>query len=305
MGASTRSHGSSRNRRRSPKSCARRATPARPRKPKRATWPIAVTEFAALIDLARKEHVALTIVGPEIPLVAGIVDQLRSGGPQVLRAARSRRAARGLERLHEGVSDAPRDPDGGLPHLHGIRSGARLRSHAHAADRHQGRRPRSRQRRDHRRRRWPRLKLRSIACCAQRQFGAAGTKVVIEDFLRRRGSELHRDRRRHARRAARELARPQDARRRRPRPEHRRHGRLLAGARRHRVRARARHARNHAADRARPRRRRHLLPRLSVRRSHDRRRRPTARHRVQLPAWATPRRSRSCSACAPTWSTCA
>jgi phosphoribosylamine--glycine ligase len=42
--------------------------------------PIAVTDFAALIDLARRERVALTVVGPEIPLVGGIVDQFEAAG---------------------------------------------------------------------------------------------------------------------------------------------------------------------------------------------------------------------------------
>jgi phosphoribosylamine--glycine ligase len=41
---------------------------------------VAVTDFAALIDLARREHVALTIVGPEIPLVAGVVDSFEAAG---------------------------------------------------------------------------------------------------------------------------------------------------------------------------------------------------------------------------------
>jgi phosphoribosylamine--glycine ligase len=41
---------------------------------------IAVTDFAALIDLARKEQVALTVVGPEIPLVAGVVDSFEAAG---------------------------------------------------------------------------------------------------------------------------------------------------------------------------------------------------------------------------------
>ena len=41
---------------------------------------IAVSDFAALIELARKEQVALTIIGPEIPLVAGIVDSFEAAG---------------------------------------------------------------------------------------------------------------------------------------------------------------------------------------------------------------------------------
>jgi phosphoribosylamine--glycine ligase len=42
--------------------------------------PIAVTDSAALIDLARRERVSLTLVGPEIPLVAGIVDRFEAAG---------------------------------------------------------------------------------------------------------------------------------------------------------------------------------------------------------------------------------
>jgi phosphoribosylamine--glycine ligase len=41
---------------------------------------IAVTDFAALIELAQREQVGLTIVGPEIPLVAGIVDSFEAAG---------------------------------------------------------------------------------------------------------------------------------------------------------------------------------------------------------------------------------
>jgi phosphoribosylamine--glycine ligase len=37
-------------------------------------------DFPALIDLARKERVALTIVGPELPLVSGIVDTFEAAG---------------------------------------------------------------------------------------------------------------------------------------------------------------------------------------------------------------------------------
>jgi phosphoribosylamine--glycine ligase len=48
--------------------------------PKSRNVSIAVTDFAALIDLARHEQVGLTIVGPEIPLVAGIVDSFEAAG---------------------------------------------------------------------------------------------------------------------------------------------------------------------------------------------------------------------------------
>jgi phosphoribosylamine---glycine ligase len=48
--------------------------------PKARNLPIPVTDFAALIDVAKKERVALTVVGPEAPLVGGIVDTFEAAG---------------------------------------------------------------------------------------------------------------------------------------------------------------------------------------------------------------------------------
>ena len=41
---------------------------------------IAVNDIAALLDFAQKEAVGLTIVGPEVPLVSGIVDRFQEAG---------------------------------------------------------------------------------------------------------------------------------------------------------------------------------------------------------------------------------
>ena len=41
---------------------------------------IKVTDIAALIDFAKSRDIGLTIVGPEIPLVAGIVDAFQEQG---------------------------------------------------------------------------------------------------------------------------------------------------------------------------------------------------------------------------------
>jgi phosphoribosylamine--glycine ligase len=41
---------------------------------------VAVTDLDALVALARAEQVALTVVGPEVPLVAGVVDRFRAEG---------------------------------------------------------------------------------------------------------------------------------------------------------------------------------------------------------------------------------
>jgi phosphoribosylamine--glycine ligase len=42
--------------------------------------PYSVTDFDALISFARREKITLTVVGPEVPLAAGIVDHFRAEG---------------------------------------------------------------------------------------------------------------------------------------------------------------------------------------------------------------------------------
>lgn len=44
---------------------------------------VAITDPAALADFAQQEHVALTVVGPEAPLAAGIVDIFRERGMKI------------------------------------------------------------------------------------------------------------------------------------------------------------------------------------------------------------------------------
>jgi phosphoribosylamine--glycine ligase len=48
--------------------------------PKTRNVSVGASDFAALIDLAKKERVALTVVGPEVPLVGGIVDTFEAAG---------------------------------------------------------------------------------------------------------------------------------------------------------------------------------------------------------------------------------
>jgi phosphoribosylamine--glycine ligase len=42
-----------------------------------------ITEIAALVEFARKESIALTVVGPEAPLAAGVVDAFRAAGLKI------------------------------------------------------------------------------------------------------------------------------------------------------------------------------------------------------------------------------
>jgi phosphoribosylamine--glycine ligase len=41
---------------------------------------VAVTDIDGLLNLARAENIGLTVVGPEVPLVAGVVDRFRAAG---------------------------------------------------------------------------------------------------------------------------------------------------------------------------------------------------------------------------------
>ena len=44
---------------------------------------VAITDFAQLIEFARTEQIALTVVGPEAPLAAGIVDAFQAAGLKI------------------------------------------------------------------------------------------------------------------------------------------------------------------------------------------------------------------------------
>ena len=50
---------------------------------------VALTEIAALVDFARSEPAALTVVGPEAPLAAGIVDAFRVAGLKIFGPTRA------------------------------------------------------------------------------------------------------------------------------------------------------------------------------------------------------------------------
>src|SRR5207244_7271978 len=50
---------------------------------------VAVTAFPALIEFAKKERVHLTVVGPEAPLAAGIVDAFTQAGLKIFGPTRA------------------------------------------------------------------------------------------------------------------------------------------------------------------------------------------------------------------------
>ena len=59
--------------------------------PRLQNVPIGAEDVVALVAFAREQAVDLTIVGPEAPLVIGVVDRFPEGEPELPRAHRQRR----------------------------------------------------------------------------------------------------------------------------------------------------------------------------------------------------------------------
>jgi hypothetical protein len=103
---------------------------------------IAATDIARLLEFARAEAVGLTIIGPETPLVAGIVDAFQDA---LLWSRPAGRAARGLQGIQQAVPAAPSHSDRGLARFHALKLRSRMAARPARADRGQGQRPGRRQ----------------------------------------------------------------------------------------------------------------------------------------------------------------
>ena len=106
-------------------------------------------DFPALVKFAKENQVGLTVVGPEAPLAAGIVDAFEQPRAAHLRPKQGRRRARGQQGLLQGTAAERRRADGRLPDLPQRRGGDPLpRGPRRRAHRGEGRRPGGRQGRD-------------------------------------------------------------------------------------------------------------------------------------------------------------
>ena len=167
----------------------------------------------------RRNTIHLTVVGPEAPLAAGMVDAFRAAGLQIFGPTRAAAQLESSKDFAKRFMARHGIPTARLRHLHATRREAHAYVDAAGrADRGQGRRPRRRQGRggrgDASRRRRPPIDLMLVHEQAGRRRRARGDRGVP----RRRGSELHRHERRRARAAARHQPGPQAPAGRRPGP---------------------------------------------------------------------------------------
>ena len=87
---------------------------------------VPITDLRQLRDWALKQKIALTVVGPEAPLAAGVVDDFRAHGLRIFGPTQAA-AQLELQGLLQGLHGAPQDPDGGVRDLQRRRAGPRLR----------------------------------------------------------------------------------------------------------------------------------------------------------------------------------
>ncbi|VFS63717.1 Phosphoribosylamine--glycine ligase [Raoultella terrigena] len=71
---------------------------------------IGVTDIPALLSFAQRENIDLTIVGPEAPLVIGIVDAFRAAGLKIFGQRKVPRSSRALRPSPKISSRATRSP---------------------------------------------------------------------------------------------------------------------------------------------------------------------------------------------------
>jgi phosphoribosylamine--glycine ligase len=152
------------------------------REPKAVNVPIAAEDASALADFAAREGVALTIVGPEAPLVAGITDHFRERGLKCFGPSRAAAQLEGSKTFSKDFLARHRIPtadyrsftdvDECARYIHsrpgrvvvkadGLAAGKGVVVAAHAGE----------------------ADAAARGMLAGNRFGAAGRRVVVEDFL--------------------------------------------------------------------------------------------------------------------------
>lgn len=78
------------------------------REPRTRNAPVHADDADALVELARRESVGLTIVGPEQPLVAGVVDRFEAAQARPPRPRGSRARRRSRRTSSRAIGSRPR-----------------------------------------------------------------------------------------------------------------------------------------------------------------------------------------------------
>ncbi len=96
------------------------------------------TRFPTLVAFARRQPIALTIVGPEAPLAEGIVDAFRAAGLRIFGPTRAAARLESSKDFAKAFMARHGDSDRAIPDVHRRRRRARLCRQRRRADRHQG-----------------------------------------------------------------------------------------------------------------------------------------------------------------------
>ena len=107
---------------------------------------IDVMDFEALTDFAGRNAIALTVVGPEAPLVAGIVDHFKSKDLPCFGPGKAAAQLEGSKSFSKDFLKRLRYSHGGLPDLYRFRCRLNLHQSTRRAHCNQSRRPGRRQR---------------------------------------------------------------------------------------------------------------------------------------------------------------
>lgn len=99
---------------------------------------IGVTDIPALLDFAQREKIDLTIVGPEAPLVIGIVDAFRAAGLKIFGPTEGAAQLEGSKAFTKDFLARHNIPFRGISELHRSRTGTGLSARKRRPDCYQG-----------------------------------------------------------------------------------------------------------------------------------------------------------------------
>ncbi len=154
--------------------------------------PLSATDLDGLVAWALREKPDLTIVGPEAPLCAGVVDRFEQAGLPIFGPNAAAARLEGSKVFTKNFllkHGLPTAPGAGFSDSHAAL--AYSQKHHGLSAGPEGRRPRRRARASSSRRRRSRRQQTIQRIMDERVFGDAGRQMVIEEFLPGREMSIH------------------------------------------------------------------------------------------------------------------